>query len=108
MEYLLPAGSAEVVHLLFPDPWPKKKHKRRRIVQPAFLDSVHRLLAPGGRFRIATDQESYFKTIRDLISPAAFVEESPPPDESFPVTTFERHFVRESAPIYRLDLRKVS
>ena len=108
VEYLLPSGSVEVVHLLFPDPWPKKKHKRRRIVQPAFLDSVHRLLAPGGRFRIATDQESYFKTIRDLISPAAFVEESPPRDESFPVTTFEGHFVREGAPIYRLELRKVS
>ena len=108
VEYLLPPGSAEVVYLLFPDPWPKKKHKRRRIVQPAFLESVHRVLGQDGRFRIATDQESYFKTIRDLISPAAFVEESPPPDESLPVTTFERHFVREGAPIYRLELRKVS
>src|SRR5262249_23571855 len=58
IQYLLPAGSADVVHLLFPDPWPKRKHKRRRIVQPAFLESVHRLLAPGGRFRIATDQEN--------------------------------------------------
>ena len=108
VEYLLPPGSVEVVHLLFPDPWPKKKHKRRRIVQPAFLESVHRVLGQDGRFRIATDQEPYFKTIRDLISPAAFVEENPPPDESLPVTTFERHFVREGAPIYRLELRKAS
>ncbi|MGH8094679.1 MAG: tRNA (guanosine(46)-N7)-methyltransferase TrmB [Chthoniobacterales bacterium] len=108
VEYLLPPGSVEAVHLLFPDPWPKKKHKRRRIVQPAFLESIHRVLGPGGRFRIATDQETYFKTISDLISPAAFAEECPPPGESFPVTTFERHFIREGAPIYRLDLRKAS
>ena len=66
------------------------------------------VLGQDGRFRIATDQESYFKTIRDLISPAAFVEKSPPPDESLPITTFERHFVREGVPIYRLELRKTS
>jgi tRNA (guanine-N7-)-methyltransferase len=108
IQYLLPAGSADVVHLLFPDPWLKRKHKRRRIVQPAFLESVHRLLAPGGRFRIATDQENYFRAIRELLTPQAFVEEVVSPNESFPVTTFERHFLAEGAPIHRLTLRKVS
>jgi tRNA (guanine-N7-)-methyltransferase len=108
IQYLLPAGSVAVVHLLFPDPWPKRKHKRRRIVQPAFLESVHRLLAEGGRFRIATDQEKYFNAIRELILPQMFEELAMSPDESFPVTTFERHFVAEGAPIYRLELRKVS
>jgi tRNA (guanine-N7-)-methyltransferase len=97
-----------VVHLLFPDPWPKRKHKRRRIVQPAFLKSVHRLLAPGGWFRIATDQENYFCAIRELLLPEAFVEEANSFVEQFPVTTFERHFLAEGAPIYRLTLRKVS
>jgi tRNA (guanine-N7-)-methyltransferase len=96
------------VHLLFPDPWPKRKHKRRRIVQPAFLESVHRLLAPRGRFRVATDQEKYFIAIRGLILPEMFVEGEVRPNESFPVTTFERHFLAESAPIYRLELEKVS
>jgi tRNA (guanine-N7-)-methyltransferase len=108
VQYLLPAGSVDVVHLLFPDPWPKKKHKRRRIVQPAFLEAVHRMLVPGGRFRIATDQENYFSVICALMSPQLFAPNEPPPDEVFPVTTFERHFVREGAPIHRLDLRKVS
>ena len=108
IQYLLPPGSAEVVHLLFPDPWPKRKHKRRRLVQPAFLESVHRLLSPGGRFRIATDQENYFCAIRDLLSPEAFVEEASAPNDLFPVTTFERHFLAEGAPIYRLTLRKLS
>jgi tRNA (guanine-N7-)-methyltransferase len=108
IQYLLPAGSVAVVHLLFPDPWPKRKHKRRRIVQPAFLESVHHLLAPGGHFRIATDQEKYFTTIRELILPGMFVEKAISPNESFPITTFERHFLAEGAPIYRLELEKVS
>lgn len=108
IQYLLPEASVDVVHLLFPDPWPKRKHKRRRLVQPEFLDSVHRLLAPNGLFRIATDQEKYFRAIQSLISPQAFVEEAVSPNESFPVTTFERHFLAENASIYRLTLRKVS
>jgi len=108
IQYLLPAGSVEVVHLLFPDPWPKRKHKRRRIVQPTFLESVHRVLAPHGLFRIATDQEKYFTAIRELISPDMFLEMTSTPNEPFPVTAFERHFVAEGAPIYRLELRKVS
>jgi tRNA (guanine-N7-)-methyltransferase len=108
MQYLLPPAVAEIVHLLFPDPWPKSKHRRRRIVTPDFLALVHRVLAPDGRFRIATDQQNYFEKIRELISPATFVESIPRPEETFPITTFEKHFLAEGAPIYRLELRKVS
>jgi tRNA (guanine-N7-)-methyltransferase len=107
IQYLLPPASVAIVHLLFPDPWPKKKHRRRRIVTADFLDLVHRLLVPDGRLRIATDQEHYFAAIREVISSAAFVEISPPAEEIFPPTTFEKHFLAESAPIYRLELRKV-
>jgi tRNA (guanine-N7-)-methyltransferase len=107
IQYLLPIASVDVVHLLFPDPWPKKKHRRRRIVSADFLILVHRLLVPNGRFRIATDQKDYFATMRGLILPSAFVEMTPVM-ETFPLTTFERHFLAEGAPIYRLELRKVS
>jgi tRNA (guanine-N7-)-methyltransferase len=107
IQYLLPRASVDVVHLLFPDPWPKKKHRRRRIMSADFLALVHRLLVPNGRFRVATDQKEYFATMRELISPAAFVEMTPAA-ETFPLTTFERHFLAEGAPIYRLELRKVS
>ena len=72
-----------------------------------FLTLVHRLLAPNGRFRVATDQKDYFAAMRELILPAAFVEMTPA-TETFPLTTFERHFLAEGAPIYRLELRKVS
>jgi tRNA (guanine-N7-)-methyltransferase len=108
IQYLLPPASVEVVHLLFPDPWPKKKHRRRRIVTADFLALVQRVLAPDGRFRIATDQKDYFEAIRELITQTAFVEMIPAAEETFPLTTFEKHFLRECAPIYRLELRKVS
>ncbi len=55
---LAPASSDEVL-LYFPDPWPKKRHHKRRIVQPAFAALVADRLKPGGRFRLATDWEPY-------------------------------------------------
>ena len=107
LQYLLPAGSAEMVHLLFPDPWPKSKHRRRRMVTPEFLALVHRLLAPAGRLRIVTDDKKYFGAISAVISPEIFVESPPLPEEEFPITTFEKHFLADGASIQRLVLRKV-
>ncbi len=108
VEYLLPPASIDVVHLLFPDPWPKKRHHRRRIVTADFLAHVHRALVPGGQLRIATDQHDYFEAIRELVAPANF--RAAPDDEgaALPMTTFEKHFVAAGAPIYRLGLRKDS
>jgi tRNA (guanine-N7-)-methyltransferase len=107
IQYLLPPASTEAVHLLFPDPWPKRKHKRRRIVTPEFLATVHRLLVPEGRFHLATDQERYFAAIREVISSSPFFEEAAVGKE-FPLTTFEKRFVAQGLPIYRLELRKTS
>lgn len=55
----LPASSLNRVSLLFPDPWPKNRHAKRRFVGPAMLDEVSRLLADGGEFRVATDHPVY-------------------------------------------------
>ena len=107
LQYLLSPASVEMVHLLFPDPWPKSKHRRRRMVTPEFLILVHRLLLPEGRFRIVTDQQSYFEKMRVLLSADMFREIEPPPEEIFPITTFEKHFLADGAEIYRLVLRKV-
>ncbi|MEO5717696.1 MAG: tRNA (guanosine(46)-N7)-methyltransferase TrmB [Chthoniobacterales bacterium] len=108
VEYLLPPESIDVVHLLFPDPWPKKRHHRRRIVTADFLAKVQRILAPGGRLRIATDQEDYFEAIRGLIAATTFSASPDDAEAEFPLTTFEKHFVVAGAPIYRLGLRKVA
>lgn len=51
----LPDGSLDKVLVLFPDPWPKSKHHKRRLITPAFLDHVYRVLKPGGEFRFGSD-----------------------------------------------------
>jgi tRNA (guanine-N7-)-methyltransferase len=55
----LPDGAIERVFVLFPDPWPKTRHQKRRLVQPAFVAELARVLKPGGRLRFATDVASY-------------------------------------------------
>ena len=67
IEHMLPGESFEAVNLLFPDPWPKKRHHKRRIVQPHFIDEVFRILRPGGLFHIATDWTNYAEHIEQLL-----------------------------------------
>jgi tRNA (guanine-N7-)-methyltransferase len=64
----LPRGSIDRLNLYFPDPWPKKRHHKRRLVQPKFLDLVDRALAPGGALHIATDWENYAEQIDTVLS----------------------------------------
>ena len=68
---VLAAGFADdslhEVLLYFPDPWPKKRHHKRRIVQPVFADEIARVLAPGGIWRLATDWENYGQHMRDVL-----------------------------------------
>ena len=56
---MIPPASLARLNLYFPDPWPKKRHHKRRIVQPPFLDLVADRLAPSGSFNVATDWENY-------------------------------------------------
>jgi tRNA (guanine-N7-)-methyltransferase len=55
----LPDASLDLVYILFPDPWPKARHHKRRLIQPAFLDALARVLKPGGEARFATDWANY-------------------------------------------------
>ena len=63
VKWLIPAGSVSAFHLLFPDPWPKKKHHKHRIIRGEFLTTVERALVSGGCFFAATDHEEYFSEI---------------------------------------------
>ena len=113
VRYLLPETSVETFYLLFPDPWPKRRHQRRRIVKVDFLDSIHRALANDGFFRIATDQLDYFEQIRALAenhSGFAIVDvnDASLTQIDLPITKFERRFREMNAPIYRFTLRKIS
>ena len=110
--YLLPKASVETFYLLFPDPWPKRRHQRRRIVRLDFLDSIRRALEDGGSLRFATDQLDYFGKIRVLAENySGFTIVDPKVDSDrndLPLTKFERRFSALGAPIYRLALRKIS
>jgi tRNA (guanine-N7-)-methyltransferase len=60
--------SVDEVHVLFPDPWPKARHHKRRLITPLFLDLLTRILKPGGRLIFVTDDESYFESASTTIS----------------------------------------
>jgi tRNA (guanine-N7-)-methyltransferase len=67
LEHMIPDGSLAGIHLFFPDPWPKKRHHKRRLVQPAFAALAARKLAPGGALHAATDWEDYAAQIVEVL-----------------------------------------
>ncbi|MDH4072111.1 MAG: tRNA (guanosine(46)-N7)-methyltransferase TrmB [Gammaproteobacteria bacterium] len=70
----VPDGSLARINLLFPDPWPKKRHHKRRIVQPAFLELAALKLAPGGSLHIATDWADYADHIDETLAASDLFE----------------------------------
>ena len=107
VRYLLPAGSVETFYLLFPDPWPKRRHHRRRIVTPDFLNSVYAALEHSGAIYIATDHLDYFRKIKKTAeSIASFAIDDVEAD--LPQSKFGLAFRQKGAPIHWLALRKVS
>ena len=91
LEWLLPAACASRLHLLFPDPWPKKKHAARRFMQPENLEALHRVLVPRGEFLFKTDHADYFAeaTANADASPLFRRIEWLDADEFYPITDFE-------------------
>ena len=74
LETMIPAASLTRINLYFPDPWPKKRHHKRRIVQPPFLALLADRLAPEGSFNVATDWENYAEHIDALVSESGCFE----------------------------------
>ncbi|MGD2119971.1 MAG: tRNA (guanosine(46)-N7)-methyltransferase TrmB [Chromatiales bacterium] len=95
LQHCLADASLAGVQLFFPDPWHKKRHHKRRIVQPDFLDLLCRLIRPGGFFHAATDWQDYAEHMRDVIEQhACFSNQSPDGfterPASRPLTKFEQ------------------
>ena len=105
VSHLLAPATISAFHLLFPDPWPKRKHHRRRAITKDFIRAIHRVLLPDGFLHIATDHAEYFRQIEHLLSPGFATSGQNP---SFPQSAFEQRFAVSGAPIYRLLLRKIS
>ena len=96
LDYLLPERAFSAVHIYFPDPWPKDKHARHRLIQPDFLPRIRRILAPGGLLYLRTDAPPYFEQMQNTFRDAeGFAEESTPAALSEITTEFERQWLAE-------------
>src|SRR5690606_8243253 len=96
LEAMLPDASFDAINLFFPDPWPKKRHHKRRLVQPGFVAECARILKPGGLLHVATDWAPYAEhTVEVLAAAPGFEPVSPhavadDPLAYRPPTKFER------------------
>ena len=108
VEYLLSPCSVAAFYLLFPDPWPKRRHASRRLVTRDFLASLYRALVPNGTVRIATDEIEYFQHITRLVSESRLFGATTDAVQTAVTTKFERRFRERGLAIHGLDLRKVS
>jgi len=108
---ILPTASLAAIHVYFPDPWWKARHRKRRVLNEGFLVDVQRTLIPGGSLHFWTDVEEYFTTslelIREktrLIGPLEVPEQSPSHDLDYR-THFERRTRLQGEPVYRAEFR---
>ena len=93
LEYLLPPGSAVALHIYFPDPWPKRKHRRHRLINERFPLLARQALAPGGMVYLRTDDADYFQQMVTAFEPAREFRQVQTPEElAGLLTDFERDF----------------
>ncbi|MGZ4429545.1 MAG: tRNA (guanosine(46)-N7)-methyltransferase TrmB [Nocardioidaceae bacterium] len=107
MEYLLAVDSVAELWTFFPDPWPKKRHHRRRLVSPAFAALAASRLVPGGVWRLATDWPDYATHIAEVLAAEPRLEGGTTerwPDR--PLTRFERRGLRAGRPITDFAFRR--
>jgi tRNA (guanine-N7-)-methyltransferase len=101
------ASSLAAVHVYFPDPWWKARHKKRRVFCESLVLDVERVLAPGGHLWVATDVEEYHGVIQQLVATHARFEPRPLQEPKTPehdldyLTNFERKYRLEGRPIHR-------
>lgn len=101
------------VHLFFPDPWPKKKHHKRRIVRPSFVELLTRKLQPGGYFHAATDWQNYAEHMLEILSAGTGIGNASPTGdycerpEYRPLTRFEQRGLRLGHGVWDLIFTKM-
>lgn len=112
MEHKIADNSLAGVHLFFPDPWHKKKHHKRRIVRPSFIDLLVKKLKPGGYFHAATDWQDYAQSMLEVLSAAKGISNTSNTQtycerpEYRPLTKFEQRGLRLGHGVWDLIFRK--
>src|SRR5262249_18779618 len=110
----LSPNALAALHIYHPDPWPKKRHHKRRLIDAAYVDAAVRALAPGGRLAIQTDHADYFAGIRTvtvchpLLKPIELSDPEFGAADERTETNYEIKYLREGRPIYRLAFVKVA
>jgi tRNA (guanine-N7-)-methyltransferase len=107
----VPDSTLSVIHIYFPDPWPKKRHHKRRLIQAPFVQQAIRTLIPGGRLQLVTDHQDYAEQMEQVVksSPMKIVDYNRPGsagDDEFVGTNFERKYRRENRPFYAIAATK--
>jgi tRNA (guanine-N7-)-methyltransferase len=93
VEYLLPLASIDSLHIYFPDPWPKRKHWKNRLINARFAELAATILKPGGLVYLRTDDAAYFEQMTEVFSTARqFCLAKTPEEVVAVITDFERNF----------------
>lgn len=110
-DMILP-GSLAGIHIFFPDPWPKKRHHKRRLIQPPFVALLASRLAPGGYFHCATDWQEYANQMLEVLSGEALLTNTAdgfaPRPEYRPLTKFEQRGLRLGHGVWDVVFRRRS
>lgn len=107
LEYLVPPGSVHALHVYFPDPWPKRRHQRRRLVNDRFPTLAAFALIPGGQVHLRTDDAGYFAQMQAVFAAAPVFEAVETPADLVQMTTdFERDFQSRGIATCRASYRK--
>lgn len=98
LRHMIAESSLDGIHIFFPDPWHKKRHHKRRLIQPAFVELLAGRLKPGGYLHLATDWEDYARQMLDVLSANAHLRNAAtdfaPRPEYRPLTKFEQRGLR--------------
>lgn len=107
-----PRESLTALHVYHPDPWPKRRHAKRRLFQKPFVDAAVQCLVHGGHWAVQTDHAEYFEVIRALLLDHAELCETPFDDPEFGVeaarvaTNFEIKYLKESRKLYQMAVKR--
>jgi tRNA (guanine-N7-)-methyltransferase len=111
----VPDESVDCFHIYFPDPWPKKRHHKRRFVNDTNAEQLIRRLKVGGTIRVATDYGEYFEQIKqvfsargDVLREIDFLPTAGAQIGEWVGTNFERKYLKESRPIFTIAVRKAT